>query len=62
MAKRKPVEKIKIDKKVDLVKKGQVPSCFNKRRDFCRRDLCGDHFDTCAFEEERGNDHAGRGD
>lgn len=23
------------------------PPCYGDRKDYCRKDICGDHFDSC---------------
>ena len=47
MAKRKPVEAIKLFKKGDDVKIEQPPSCYGTRVPTCRPDFCGRWFDKC---------------
>lgn len=56
MAKRKPVPKIEVEEISSEVKSDQPPSCYNARQSFCRKDLCGDWYESC---EEVAHDHAG---
>jgi len=55
MARRKPVPKIEVEESVDL-NETQPPTCYNQKCSFCRKDLCGDWFESC---EEGRDDHAG---
>lgn len=57
MAKRKPVEVIKVDGKSRQVKIEQPPPCYNRKEPYCRPDLCGEWFGTCQTEEH--DDHSG---
>jgi len=57
VAKRKPVEVIKVDGKSRQVKIEQPPPCYNRKEPYCRPDLCGEWFGTCQTEEH--DDHSG---
>ena len=57
MAKRKPVEVIKLDKKASQVKIEQPPSCYKNKEPYCRPEFCGEWFEKCGTEEE--DDHPG---
>lgn len=48
MKKRKPIKRIELEKgENSKVKENQRPSCFNTKRNYCRRDLCGEWYDKC---------------
>ena len=50
MAKRRKVkiEKIIVDKSTTPKKEvDNKPSCYNGKKVYCRKDICGEYFDSC---------------
>jgi len=50
--KRKGTVKI-IEANYDAIKKeSNRPACFDKKRPFCRRELCEEYYDECKTEQD----------
>ena len=52
MAKRKPVDHIKLSKKSGDVKIEQHPTCYGTRESICRPEFCGQWFEKCEVEND----------
>lgn len=53
--KKKNITKIRLIPSDDTNIREPKPSCFNTKRDYCIRELCGKWFDECKAEEDDDN-------